>query len=186
MARNTGRPAAGAEDDLAFVRLVQRYGERQMENTSTDGETGEASSPAPDEQRSAVQADARPTAGKADLSLMIVEDDPAFVYLVERYVSKRGWRVLSAETGKDALDMARQEQPAAIFLDLTLPGANGWDILHALRADDATAAIPVVICSALDEEARSREEGADGFLRKPVLRRRFLSVLAEVGIDLTA
>jgi len=99
--------------------------------------------------------------------LMILEDDPTSLYLLERYLRRSIYRVISTTRGEDALALARQENPTMILLDALLSGMSGWDVLQALKADPVTCFIPVIICSEQDEADRAREAGATAFLRKP-------------------
>lgn len=113
---------------------------------------------------------------------MIVEDDINSMCLMERFTCISGCCPLSTARGENVLIIAEQERPAAIFLEIRLPGISGWEILHDLKADPITCRIPVIICTALNEAARAREAGA-GYLHKPVYYQDFLTALAEVGID---
>jgi CheY-like chemotaxis protein len=118
------------------------------------------------------------------VTVLLVEDDPAFIYLIQRYADKGGCRLVSTARGDEALELARREWPVLILLDIMLPGMDGWQVLRELKADASTSGIPVVLCSALSEEARGVEEGADGYLRKPVLYQDFMAALKDAGIDL--
>ena len=111
---------------------------------------------------------------------MLVKDDPDFIYLIHRYVTRRGWRMVNVTQGKGVLELAQHEKPSAIALDIMLPGANGWDVLRTLKANPITRTIPVLLCTALDERARSQAEGADGYLHKPVLYQEFVTALEDV------
>src|SRR5262245_52817108 len=93
-------------------------------------------------------------------TVLIVEDDPQSVYLLQRYLRSTGCRVVSTSLGEEALALAQQEKPTAIVLDIALPGMNGWEVLRALRSNVSTSNIPVVLCSALEEAERGREAGA--------------------------
>lgn len=117
------------------------------------------------------------------VTVLLVEDDPAFIYLIRRYADKGGCELVSTSRGEEAVEMAREKQPDMVLLDIMLPGMDGWQVLRALRDDPATQDIPVVLCSALSEEARSIEEGADGYLRKPVLYQDFIGALEDMGIE---
>jgi CheY-like chemotaxis protein len=72
-------------------------------------------------------------------------------------------------------------RPDVVLLDIRLPGMDGWGVLRSLKSDAATADIPVVIVSILDERANGAEHGAAGYLVKPVGRESLLSVLAGIG-----
>ena len=114
--------------------------------------------------------------------VLVAEDDLHSLYLMERYTRSSGCRVLGATQGEKVLALARQEQPAVIFLDLMLPGLSGWEVLQALRADPVTRDIPIIICTALSEADHAREAGA-GYLPKPVYYQDFLNALEEAGIE---
>ena len=115
-------------------------------------------------------------------TIMIVGDDADFSYLMQRYVRRGGYRMVVAGSDEDALALACQNRPAAIVLEADLPGAPGWDILQALKGDQTTRDIPVLICSWSDQEERSLMEGAAGYLRKPVLYEDFLVALEGVVV----
>ena len=116
--------------------------------------------------------------------LMIVEDDSQSLYLIERYASTSGCRLVSAWEGKEALTLAQQARPTLILLDIVLSGMMGWEVLQILRADPLTCDIPIIICSALDEADRAQEAGAVGYLRKPVYYQDFLTALKQAGLPL--
>jgi CheY-like chemotaxis protein len=111
---------------------------------------------------------------------LIVEDNIACVYLWRRYTKETGFRSIDTSSGKEALGLARREQPALVVLDVTLPDIQGWEVLRALKADPITRDIPVLMSSGFCEEERSAIEGADAYLRKPVLYDRFVEVLARL------
>jgi DNA-binding response OmpR family regulator len=69
-----------------------------------------------------------------------------------------------------------------VLLDIRLPGIDGWAVLRALKADEATSGIPVIVVSIVDERSRGVELGAAAYLVKPVRREELLSALAGVGV----
>jgi urea transport system substrate-binding protein len=113
---------------------------------------------------------------------MVVGDDSSFCYLMRRYANKSTHRIVFAYSGEEALALAWREKPAVVVLEVGRPGTMGWSVLQALRADQVTRDIPVVLCSWWDEEEQGLEEGADVYLRKPILYEDFLTALADVGI----
>jgi DNA-binding response OmpR family regulator len=115
---------------------------------------------------------------------LIVEDDITCVYLWQRYMKRKGFRAISTQKGRKALDMARREKPDLVVLDVMLPDTDGWEVLQALKADPATRDIPVLICSALQEEKLSIAMGADGYLQKPILYEDFLAALSNIDVRL--
>ncbi|HVZ77361.1 MAG TPA: response regulator [Gemmatimonadaceae bacterium] len=102
--------------------------------------------------------------------ILVVDDEPDIVALVTFHLAKAGYRVSTAANGDDALTAARAERPALVVLDLMLPGMSGLDVLRALRADDATRHIAVLLLTARREEQDRIEGlsiGADDYLTKP-------------------
>jgi DNA-binding response OmpR family regulator len=83
--------------------------------------------------------------------LLLVEDDPEVARMYQLKLELDGYSVELAGDGETALRMATENPPDLVFLDIRLPGMGGLDLLRALRANDATRSLPVVILSAFDE-----------------------------------
>lgn len=82
-------------------------------------------------------------------TIAIVDDDIPIVTFIEDLFASEGYTTIAWQSGAGAHDLIRREQPGLVIIDLRMEHHEaGWDVLHALRADPATAAIPVVICSA--------------------------------------
>jgi CheY-like chemotaxis protein len=81
--------------------------------------------------------------------VLVVEDGPYIGAMVQTALEDDGYRVLLEATGGTGVDAAREQRPAAIILDLMLPDLDGQDVLRALKADPATAEIPVIVMSAV-------------------------------------
>jgi CheY-like chemotaxis protein/anti-sigma regulatory factor (Ser/Thr protein kinase) len=111
-------------------------------------------------------------------SVVIVEDDHRLAGLLRVYLEDAGYAVAIARDGIEALDLVRRLEPAAVILDVLLPGPNGWEVLAKLKSDPATSAIPVVIVSMIDERGAGFALGAADYLVKPVDRARLLDALA--------
>ena len=102
--------------------------------------------------------------------ILVVDDEPEIVALVTYHLAKTGYRISTAASGQDALDIARRERPSLIVLDLMLPGMSGFDVLEQLRSDDATRDVAVLMLTARREEPdriRGLSLGADDYLTKP-------------------
>jgi len=112
--------------------------------------------------------------------ILIVEDDESSRELLVSYLESAGYRTTTAGSGQDALRRAREEKPAAITLDMLMPGKTGWEILHELKNSAVTAAIPVVVVSVIDERKTSLAMGAADYLIKPVSQERLLAVLRQL------
>jgi signal transduction histidine kinase/CheY-like chemotaxis protein len=109
--------------------------------------------------------------------ILLVDDDKAFLELAERILQKEGYSAICTDAPRAALQIARSAQPAAIFVDILMPGFDGWDVLKMLKSDPTTRSIPVVMLSILEERRKALEEGADSFLAKPIDGRQLQAVL---------
>ena len=110
--------------------------------------------------------------------VMLVEDDPQFVYLIQRYARSSGCQVAHVDSVNQAVPLAQQEQPDLILLDIPQSGTTSWQVLQALKADPATRKIPVFVCSASEVATRGWEEYAEGCLLKPVMYEDFMAALS--------
>lgn len=102
--------------------------------------------------------------------ILVVDDEPDIVALVAFHLVKAGYRVSTASTGTDAITLTRQELPSLVVLDLMLPGMSGFEVLEALRADESTRGVAVLMLTARREEPdriRGLTLGADDYLTKP-------------------
>jgi CheY-like chemotaxis protein len=114
--------------------------------------------------------------------VVLVEDDRPSLDLFSAYLEGATIDVVVARDGEEGLEAVRRQQPAAVVLDIRLPRMDGWDVLRALKADPATATVPVVVVSIVDERAKGLALGAAGYLVKPVRRDDLLRALADVGV----
>ena len=109
--------------------------------------------------------------------IVMIDDDRSSLELLSAYLAGTGLKVVRARDGLEGLEEIRREQPAAVILDIRLPGMDGWAVLDTLRSQDATRDIPVIIVSILDEKSRGLALGAIGYLTKPVSRDDLLTAL---------
>jgi DNA-binding response OmpR family regulator len=101
-------------------------------------------------------------------TILVVEDEPAMVLGIKDMLEFEGFRVVTAETGKQGLALARAEKPNAVLLDLMLPDANGYQLCQDIRRIDPF--VPIVMLTARSQEAdkiRGLESGADDYVTKP-------------------
>jgi DNA-binding response OmpR family regulator len=111
--------------------------------------------------------------------ILLVEDDPFLRRACEVGLSKRGFQVITAVDGEEALRMIRSQAPNLILLDLLMPKKSGMQVLEELKKDESTCSIPVIILSnssAQREMSKCDSLGADGYLVKANLS---LSELAD-------
>ena len=124
--------------------------------------------------------DAAPASSDRPL-VAIVEDDRRSLDLLSLYVADAGAEVVTAEDGRTGLELVRRLHPAAVVLDIRLPELDGWDLLALLKADPATAPIPVVVVSMIDERGKGFALGAAEYLVKPAGRDEVRAALARVA-----
>jgi len=113
--------------------------------------------------------------------VLVLDNHPDFVALVSRYLAEQNWRVVGAQEVRQALALALEAKPDVILLDVMLPGQDGWDFMLALRLQEETRNIPVIVCSVLYEPQIARALGASGYLTKPVTQAALLDALARWG-----
>ncbi len=105
--------------------------------------------------------------------VLVVDDTPANVKLLVDLLGAKGYAASSATNGEQALQMIADDPPDLVLLDIMMPGLSGYEVCKRLRADPATALLPVVLCTSLDapqERVNGIEAGADDFLTKPINR----------------
>jgi signal transduction histidine kinase/CheY-like chemotaxis protein len=126
-----------------------------------------------------------PTEAEASAGTVLVIDDEAVVReLMQRFLSREGFRVLTAANGEAGLRLAREQRPDAITLDVMMPGMDGWVVLSALMADRELADIPVIMLTIVDDKRMGYALGASEYLTKPIDRARLITVLEKYRRDL--
>ena len=110
--------------------------------------------------------------------VLVVEDDPGAVELLRAYLETEGIGVRVASDAAAALVEARRVKPAAIVLDVLLPGIDGWDLLRTLMADPELRDVPVIMVTVVDEHELGVALGAADYFLKPVSREVLLASLA--------
>jgi signal transduction histidine kinase/CheY-like chemotaxis protein len=119
-------------------------------------------------------------AAKPSRSVLVIDDEASARDLVQRALVKEGYEVHTASSGPEGLAFARQLRPAAITLDVMMPGMDGWAVLTVLKADPVTADIPVIMVTVVDEKNTGFALGAAEYLVKPIEWERLLAVLARL------
>jgi CheY-like chemotaxis protein len=110
----------------------------------------------------------------------VVDDEQDIARLLQRYLERAGYEVLLASDATAGLRLARSEQPDLITLDVLMAGADGFTALEWLKADAATATIPVMLISILENSGRGKLLGAVDYLTKPISEPVLLDHVAAV------
>jgi CheY-like chemotaxis protein len=123
---------------------------------------------------------AEPTPGlppDSGLTLLVIDDDATARELMQRFLATEGFHVVTASSGAGGLRLAKELRPAAITLDVLMPGMDGWAVLTALKGDPELADIPVIMLTILEEKSMAYALGASEYLTKPIDRSRLIAVL---------
>src|SRR5215216_4699322 len=114
--------------------------------------------------------------------LLIVEDDPDILKLLDATLTFKGYRVITARNGKEALDILQIKRPAIVIADIMMPKLDGFGLVHRIRINPETRDIPVVFITATyvtrEDHEFALNIGATRFLQKPVDLEQFLITVA--------
>jgi CheY-like chemotaxis protein len=154
--------------------VVRELCERQGSHPGPLSEERQGSHPNPLSER------AREPMTEQTRKVLVVDDTPRNIQLLDAILSPRGYTVIAASSGTEALEKVRSEAPDLVLLDIVMPKMSGYEVAQRLRADPATRFLPIVMVTALgaqEEKVKAIEAGADDFLTKPINQ---LELLARV------
>ena len=112
--------------------------------------------------------------------ILIVEDNPVSLTLLKQLLKAHGYEVLGTPEGLQALDLAREEQPDLILMDIRLPDISGFEVTRLLKQDQRTKTIPIIAVTALaspEYEKKGLESGCDAYIPKPITLGNFLRTI---------
>ena len=105
------------------------------------------------------------------VKILVVDDEPRNVKILQIHLQSRGYTVLTAGDGDEALQIVTDENPDIILLDINMPKVDGFEVVESVRADEKTAFIPIIMITALRDTQENRikalDSGADDFIEKP-------------------
>jgi twitching motility two-component system response regulator PilH len=114
--------------------------------------------------------------------ILVVDDSPTEVHQLSQILERHGHEVISANTGKDGVEVASAQQPDLILMDVVMPEVNGFQATRQIARSDRTKHIPVLIVSAKDQDADrvwGERQGARGYLTKPVKEAELMASVNE-------
>lgn len=120
-------------------------------------------------------------------NILLVEDHELNRDMLSRRLTRKGFRVFTAEDGRQGVELAKKERPDLILMDLSLPVMDGWEAIRILKASEETRAIPVIALTAhamASDEEKAYESGCDDFDTKPVEMDRLLGKI-KAALDRT-
>ena len=112
-------------------------------------------------------------------TILVVEDDPALRKLFTRFLSEAGYHTEETGDAAGVVDKAKAITPSVICLDIRLPGVEDWEVMRRLKEDPATASIPIVVTTVMDDAQTAFALGALAFLVKPVGRKDLLEAVSK-------
>jgi adenylate cyclase len=151
-------------------------GDVSVESTPGEGSTFTIRLPDQGASRAAMEPAA---AADGHATVLMVDDDPIVLSLLAKTLKKEGYRIISAQHGVEALELARKYKPQAITLDVLMPQMDGWGVLKELKADVELRDIPVIMVTVLNERGMAMPLGAADFMTKPVDKKRLAAILRE-------
>lgn len=115
--------------------------------------------------------------------VLIVDDSPTETHKLTTMLEKNGHAVIAATNGENGVDVARQQRPDVILMDIVMPGLNGFQATRQLSKDSVTGGIPIIIVTTKDQDTDrvwGMRQGARAYLTKPVDESKLLGTIEEV------
>jgi twitching motility two-component system response regulator PilH len=115
--------------------------------------------------------------------ILVVDDSPTERFFLSDLLAKRGYAVVTAENGVEALAKIRTERPQLVVMDVVMPGASGFQVARAMTRDPETQAIPVILCtnkSAETDRIWGLRQGAREYVTKPVNAEELLAKIRDL------
>ncbi len=113
--------------------------------------------------------------------ILVVDDSPTERFFLADLLARKGYTVITAENGDEAVAKIKAERPSLVLMDVVMPGASGYQVTRALARDPETQAIPVVICTSKSNETDriwGLRQGARDYLIKPIRPDELLTKIA--------
>jgi len=114
------------------------------------------------------------------MKILIIEDNSANMKLAANVLAKAGYETLEATDAETGIQLAKNETPGLILMDIQLPGMDGLTAMHLLKGDQNTRGIPIIALTAFamkGDEEKMLEAGCDGYIAKPIRYKEFLKTV---------
>jgi PAS domain S-box-containing protein len=170
--RRSGEATEGTGLGLAITqRLAELHGsELKLETEPGRGSCFYFSLPVAVAREPRARESSVTIAARGTQTILVIEDDRVTAHLIQSQLTSSGYEAIVCDQPQNAARMAVELQPDAITLDLLMKPSNGWEVLLELKRNPATANIPVIVISIVDQPAVGATLGADDYLVKPVDR----------------
>ncbi|MBT9518513.1 MULTISPECIES: response regulator [Methyloversatilis] len=116
--------------------------------------------------------------------IMVVDDSPTERHVLNDFLTRKGFEVIIAENGEQAIEKAKAEKPDLILMDVVMPGINGYQATRTITRDDSTRDIPVIMCTSKDlptDRIWGMRQGALDYMVKPVNLEELLGRITQLG-----
>lgn len=116
--------------------------------------------------------------------ILVVDDSPTERHVLTELLSKNGFHIITAESGEQAVAVAKEQLPDLILMDVVMPGMNGFQATRSIARDPATQHIPVIMCTTKDQETDKiwgMRQGASDYMVKPIDQVALLAKIATLG-----
>jgi twitching motility two-component system response regulator PilH len=116
--------------------------------------------------------------------ILLVDDSKTELHVLSELLTKKGYKVRTAENGEEALKRLQEEKPDLILMDVVMPGQNGFQLTRAITRDPAFADVPVIICTSKNQETDrvwGMRQGARDYVVKPVNPDELLAKIKAFG-----
>ncbi len=116
--------------------------------------------------------------------IMVVDDSPTERHVLNDFLTRKGFEVIIAENGEQAIEKAKAEKPDLILMDVVMPGMNGYQATRTISRHDSTRNIPIIMCTSKGQETDKiwgMRQGALAYLVKPVDHDELLARIRAIG-----
>ncbi|MBU0602078.1 MAG: response regulator [Gammaproteobacteria bacterium] len=116
--------------------------------------------------------------------IMVVDDSPTERHVLNDFLTRKGFEVIIAENGEQAIEKAKVEKPDLILMDVVMPGVNGYQATRTITRNDSTRDIPVIMCTSKDlptDRIWGMRQGALDYMVKPVNLEELLGRIQQLG-----